>query len=711
MGDFESRVTVAPPDRRSARARTTVEVVTGRDPSGTLGTALGLRRRQAFVGRASETELFAAALQGDGPPPFSVLYVHGPGGIGKSTLLESFATLAAAKGANVVQLDGRSLVPTRSGLLEAWPDDADPPGVLLIDAYERLAPLDGWIRTTLLPQLPRSTLTVVAARTPPSPDWRSDPAWRDLLRIVSLRNLSPQDCRAYLTLSEVDGAKHDTLVEVTRGHPLALSLLTDLVLRGGDVEPDPLTPDLVGTLVRRFVDAVPSARHRRALEVCALARVTTEALLRDTLALDNAGELFDWLRALSFIESAPDGLLPHDLARDVLDIDLRWRDPAAYEHVFRSVRAHIHRRLASLTGIDQQRAIFDEKFVFRNLPSVLSPVEWDAWGERYPEPARSGDRDVILALVEAAEGAESAAIAGQWWELQPEGFFVVRGDDGDVRGVLGMVTLTDGPGELGFDPGASAAWDYAQRMSPARAGDVVTQTRFVIDRDRYQAPSPTLNTTPILAIQRYLQTPRLAWDFLTLAEPDPFNDYFAIADLPRAAGADFVIGDRTYGLFAHDFRRVPVDAWLELVTERALLQDPTPRPQRAEPVALSQPAFADAVRHGLRDLQQPELLARNPLRQTGLVAARAAGDIPEGAALAHLIREAVESLRAHPRDDKRWRAMDRTYLRPAASQERAAELLGLPFSTYRRHLTEGVARVVAYLWDMEIYGTGRGAQD
>jgi hypothetical protein len=63
-------------------------------------------------------------------------------------------------------------------------------------------------------------------------------------------------------------------------------------------------------------------------------------------------------------------------------------------------------------------------------------------------------------------------------------------------------------------------------------------------------------------------------------------------------------------------------------------------------------------------------------------------------------------LAADPRDDKLLRAVDRTYLRPATTQEHAAELLGLPFSTYRRHLTQGVARIVADLWERELYGTG-----
>jgi len=98
----------------------------------------------------------------------------------------------------------------------------------------------------------------------------------------------------------------------------------------------------------------------------------------------------------------------------------------------------------------------------------------------------------------------------------------------------------------------------------AKSGEAVTQTRFVIDRQAYQGPSPTLDATPILTMQRYLGTPDLAWDFLTLAEPERWDDYFAAADLPRAAGADFVVSGRRYGLFAHDFRRVPVGALLEL---------------------------------------------------------------------------------------------------------------------------------------------------
>jgi hypothetical protein len=580
--------------------------------------------------------------------------------------------------------------------------------MVLLDTYERLGPLDDWLRTRLLPRLPATALTVVAGRTPPSSHWRADPAWRDLLRVVSLRNLSPRESRQYLHACGVDTAGHQRLVEIAHGHPLGLSLLADVVARGGEAAADPLTPDLVGTLLRRFVEVVPSALHRRALEVCALARVTTEALLREVLRLEDAHELFAWLRELSFVESGPEGLFPHDLARDALEADLRWRDPEAYKQVFRGVRAHIHGRLKASHGHEQQRVISDAKFLFRRLPGILSPVDWDIWGHHYPEPARPGDRESILDLALAWEGEASAAIAARWWELQPEGFFVVRGQDGAVSGFLALVELTRvTTQDIAADPGARAAWDYAQRHAPPRPGEVVTQSRFVIDREAYQGPSSTLNATPILTMQRYLHTPNLAWDFLALAEPERWDDYFAAADLPRAAGADFVVGGRRYGLFAHDFRRLPVDDLLELVTERALAQDVTPSPPMVQPplLVLSQPEFDQSVRQALRDLRRPDLLARNPLLRTRLARDHAAGQEPSAAVLEALVRAAVETLREHPRDDKLSRAVDRTYVRPAATQERAAAALGLPFSTYRRHLTQGVDRVVAWLWDQEVYGT------
>jgi hypothetical protein len=204
-----------------------------------------------------------------------------------------------------------------------------------------------------------------------------------------------------------------------------------------------------------------------------------------------------------------------------------------------------------------------------------------------------------------------------------------------------------------------------------------------------------------------VRTPRLAFDFLTLAEPDRWNDYFALADLPRVQDADFHIGERTYGLFCHDFRSVPVDALLELWTDRALAQEVTsPQPRPTEVLVLSEGDFADAVRRALHDLHRADLLARNPLLRTRLIRERTGTNEPTAADLGGTVREAVASLREDPKDDNLVRAVEATYVKASRTQEAAAAVLGVPFSTYRRHLSLAVSRIVAWCWEREIHASG-----
>lgn len=164
-----------------------------------------------FTGRAAELALFQAALAA-AEPPFALLYLYGPGGIGKSTLLQEYARMAAAAGRMVALLDSRNLDPSppRFGAAlgmalgladpsdwQAALEQAQRP-VLLIDTYEVLTPLDGWLREHFLPELPAGSLVVIAGRNALDAAWRSDTAWRDLTRAVPLRNLRPEESQAYL---------------------------------------------------------------------------------------------------------------------------------------------------------------------------------------------------------------------------------------------------------------------------------------------------------------------------------------------------------------------------------------------------------------------------------------------------------------------------------------------------------------------------------
>ena len=82
-----------------------------------LGDLLDDARRRTFVGRRGELAGFDDMLAGRSPR--RVLLVHGPGGIGKTTLLLEFRTRARRAGRTVLLLDGREVDPSPDGFRNA----------------------------------------------------------------------------------------------------------------------------------------------------------------------------------------------------------------------------------------------------------------------------------------------------------------------------------------------------------------------------------------------------------------------------------------------------------------------------------------------------------------------------------------------------------------------------------------------------------------
>jgi len=255
-----------------------------------LADQLRSARQFSIVGREAEKQLFRSALIAP-DPPFYLLCIFGPGGVGKSTLMRELSAIATELQVPQVYIDSRNLEPTPTsfyhalmdGLAITTPEEFEvrlangERFVLLIDTSERLQPLERWLRDYFLPQLPERSLIVLAGRQPPSPEWRSDPGWRNLLHQISLRNLSMEESQLYLSRRQVPERELPTILSFTHGHPLALSLVADVFNQRPMIHFQPTdVPDVLKALLEQLVQEVPGPAHRAEQEACALVRPYTQ---------------------------------------------------------------------------------------------------------------------------------------------------------------------------------------------------------------------------------------------------------------------------------------------------------------------------------------------------------------------------------------------------------------------------------------------------
>jgi hypothetical protein len=364
-----------------------------------LGARLTTARQGSFAGRAGELALFANALRED-EPTFAVLYICGQSGVGKSTLLNMFAQQCAAADRPALLLDGRNIQPTPNGFLSALGDltGAEQPiaalpnrTVLLIDSYEQLAPLDSWLRNQFLPQLPYWMLVVLADRNQPSTDWRLDPGWQAITRVIQLGNLSAADVAAYLQSRGISQAQHQPIARLTGGYPLALALATEAQLQRPNTNFDDLIGrDYVLSLLKRFMSGAPSAAHHDALEASSLVREISEPLLAAMLNMTEVGRLFAWLCELSFVAAGPRGATLHELAREALRDNLKRHNLPRYLDLHCRAQRFYIAEVGRGPADTQQATLLDLSFLHDKLiadqaaPEVVSTTGWRSPGRKQP---------------------------------------------------------------------------------------------------------------------------------------------------------------------------------------------------------------------------------------------------------------------------------------------------------------------------------------
>lgn len=684
-----------------------------------LSEILRTARRQFFVGREKELQLFRSILE---QPELNtyILSVYGPGGQGKSTLVNAFTDYCSGQGISYTVIDARELNPTPDSFTAALQNSLGNPEkifdylqnikgkfVLLVDTYELLTALDDWMRKEFIPQMPDNVLTVIAGRKPPSSGWTSDAGWQTLMKTIQLRNLTPAESRRYLQKRNIPAPELEKVLDFTHGHPLALCVVADLFDQqpGRSFTPES-APDVVRTLLERFVQKAPSPAHRIALEICAIAKITTESLLQQTMELQDASELFEWLQDLSFIESSGQGLFPHDSAREALCTDLAWRNPDWNKDLHKRIRKYYVNKIDAAGAEEKRNLLYLLAYLHRNHPMVKPYLEWQGsiyWIEKMKE----ADVPAINEMVIKNEGNLSAANFNFWVNHPASTCWVYKSSTVAVDGFmlcLNMSKLQEG--EKTTDEVFEKLKLYASKNAGLRKGETGLVFRFWMAAETYQQVS-RLQSSIFLTLTQHYFMPGLAMHFLCCANPSFWQSFLSFADMQYIPELDYETGGKSFGIFMHDWRKTAPAAWLELVGQRDAGEKTQPladAPQM-QMMILSEDEFAASVYEALKEYQSDKKLAANPLIRSKLVMGNADGHTDIQillAALKDCIAEACDSIKDSPKEEKFFRVIFRTFINPVGPQEAVADYLNIPFSTYRRYLRKAVNMVTAHMWTREL---------
>ena len=651
----------------------------------TLADRVAARDRQHFVGRESELEFFDSLLVED--PPVNVVLVHGPGGIGKSTLLREIARRAESRGRSPRLVDARELAPVPGEIEQALDGvDADDLPVVMFDTYERMTAAGAYLRRRLLPSLPERSIVILAGRTPPEPEWFQG-GWEGVTAEYELRPLHEADARALLVERGItDEALIGEMLRWGGGSPLALTLAADAMRSGGTWNPQRIEdrPELVRALIRHLAQTEVDGGYLDVMAVAALARATTAPMLAEVLPGVDAPAAEEWLRSRSFAEPTATGVTLHDIVRKAVRADLRLRDPEHERELRRRIADHLY-----------ARAVAGETRLMTDLAELVDNPAL-RWGFGAEGTVEFRVDDVRPDDLEAAEQRVKARFPEtDWWEIAeplveeaPECVVLARDREDNLAGLCISVTPRTAPPAARRDPVLSRWLEHAEEHYPdgnvmlwRDSLDLSTSTRGDIG-SRVLA---ILNTAAIL--RSGLVNPQTS--YLPI---DPENE--AAVAFSEGVGAkhvaelDTVIGGRRHECHILDhgaggmFGAQRAAVYLELGL-RPPERDATPGPAPRVVARVTR----EAVKSLARSLDRPLELAASPL---------ALGTTPEERAesVRALFRDAAASAFGESADEQLLRRIaERGFLTRDTSHEALAEELNVSRATYFRRLRQAADRL------------------
>ena len=543
----------------------------------------GDRPDEAFVGRDEELRFLMNLTAGALP---SVTFVSGIGGIGKSRLLDTFASRSRARGASVVLIDCSVVEPTERGFLHELGSAAGGEFttcleaasrlaglgnvVLVFDAIESIRLLDTWLRRSFVPAMPSNVHMVFGGRTPPIALWLQMP-WRGPFHTLELSPLAEQDALTLLMGAGIEKARATRVNRIARGHPLALTLAAITLGSLDDAELEELAfHRIVDELARRHMAEISDSTTRRAVEAASVARRVTAPLLAAMLPDVAPSDVYERLRALPLMRLSRDGLHLHDAVRDAIAAELRSSDPGKYLELRRACWSRLIRELRTAPQSELWRHTADLIYLLEN-PAVREAFFPSGAQSFAVESARDGDETAILAITEKHDGALAASVTSAWWNAARDAFQVVRDRDGQVAGyyILFSSKHMTRP-EVLADP-ILAEWCAHLASQPIAEHENVLFLRRWLSRADGESPSAVQGACWLDVKRSYMaHRPQLRRVYLAVRDVGPFAAAatelgFSVLSACSKANA----GD-SYTTALLDFGPASVDGWLERLVAREL---------------------------------------------------------------------------------------------------------------------------------------------
>ena len=550
--------------------------------------------------------------------------------------------------------------------------------LILIDTYERMTALDGYLRRGLLPSLPARAVVVIAGRGSPDPAWFTG-GWEGVATVLEVGAMEPAEARDLLAAHGLYGARADAVVEWADGSPLALALAAETAAADRSWTPaeGAERPEIVRSLIRRLAEAELSGVRLSSLGVAAIARVTTLDLLAAVLPDSDAQAAYEQLWSLSFTEPLGDGLTLHELVRKAMHADLRRRDQELERELRRRIVDHLYQR--ALAG--ETLFLIDMAHLIENT-AIRWGFGWEGSVDYRIDDLRAGDAKDVAARLQARQVKDWWRLTRHFFDDSPERVAVARDRDDRLCGYMVCMSPATAP-EFALEDPLVGPW-IAHARSDAELGDSVLWHDSVdFTRDRRGRVQAMLGIAGVL--RSGVPNPRFAYLPINPANP-------AALAFARALGAEHLAElDLEFGARRIECHRLDYGPGGLLAAQRAVVYSELglPSPVPAEPVVA--PLDFEAVREALRHFRVPHELARSPL-------ASGEGLEERAESVRAILRDCAERAFGDNENEKLLRrVLVRGYIEPAPSHEQAAIDLSLSRAAYFRRLRAAAERVAEYL--------------